>query len=83
LLTFAFTFGNFKSLQQNFSLAWAGSKFGNFGLGDGKSWKNKYLRYLAAAATNIIKNKLDRLLLSGFMAQATGAGESDTTSQVS
>jgi hypothetical protein len=61
LLTFAFTFSDFKSLQQNFSLAWAGSKFGNFGLGDGKIWKNKYLRYLAAAVTNIIKNYTLRL----------------------
>jgi hypothetical protein len=36
-LTFGGTFGAFKSLPQNFSLIWTGSKFQNFGLGDGYS----------------------------------------------
>jgi hypothetical protein len=35
-LTFAFAFGDFKSLLQNLSFTWTGSKFGNFGLGDGE-----------------------------------------------
>jgi hypothetical protein len=34
---FDFAFSNFKSLPQNFGLALAGSKFGNFGLGNGES----------------------------------------------
>ncbi len=34
-LTFAFAFDDFDSLLQNFSLIWTGSKFWNFGLGDG------------------------------------------------
>jgi hypothetical protein len=35
LLTF--TFGAFESLPQNFGLIWTGSKFQNFGLGEGES----------------------------------------------
>jgi hypothetical protein len=34
-LTVAFNY--FKSLLQNFGLVWTGSKFGNLGLGNGKS----------------------------------------------
>jgi hypothetical protein len=37
LLNFAFTFNDFESLLQNFGLISTGSKFGHFGLGDGKS----------------------------------------------
>jgi hypothetical protein len=40
------TFDDFKSLLQNFGLAQTGSKFGNFGLGNGKNWKSPYRRYL-------------------------------------
>ncbi len=36
-LLLPFAYDNFESLLQNFSLIWTGSKFGNFGLGDGKS----------------------------------------------
>ncbi len=36
-LTFAFTFGNFKSLLQNFGLICTVSKFANFALGNGKT----------------------------------------------
>jgi hypothetical protein len=36
-LTFGFTVGPFKSLPQNFGLFRKGSKFQNFGLGNGKS----------------------------------------------
>ncbi len=42
LLTFGFAFGPFKSLPQNFSLFWNGSKFCDFGLGDAESWKSQY-----------------------------------------
>jgi hypothetical protein len=36
LLTFAYASNNFDSLLQNFGLIQKGSKFGNFGLGNGK-----------------------------------------------
>ncbi len=39
LSTFSFALGPFKSLPQNFGLFQNGSKFWNFGLGDGKIWK--------------------------------------------
>ncbi len=42
LLTFGFTFGPFESLPQDFGLFWNGSKFQNFGLGDGKIWNSQY-----------------------------------------
>ncbi len=45
-LSFSFAFGPFESLPQNFSLFWNSSKFQNFRLGDGKSWKSQYCRYL-------------------------------------
>ncbi len=44
--TFSFAFGPFKSLPQNFILFWKGSKFWNFGLGIGKSWKSQNRIYL-------------------------------------
>jgi hypothetical protein len=37
MLNFTFDFDAFKSLPQNFSLIWTGSKFGNFVHGDGES----------------------------------------------
>ncbi len=37
-----FTFDDFKSLPQNFGLFPTGSKFANFGLGNGESWKSQY-----------------------------------------
>jgi hypothetical protein len=36
-LTYAFTFGNFKSLLQNFGLIWTGSKLANLALGNGET----------------------------------------------
>jgi hypothetical protein len=38
-LHFSFAFNNFESLPQNFGLTQTNSKFGNFGLGDGKKLK--------------------------------------------
>jgi hypothetical protein len=40
------TFGPSKSLSQDFGLFQNGSKFWNFGLGDGKIWKSPYCIYL-------------------------------------
>ncbi len=48
LLTFGFTFGQFKSLPQNFGLFQNGSKILNFRLGNGVSWKSQYRIYLVA-----------------------------------
>ncbi len=45
-LTFCFTFSPFESLSQDFSLFQNGSKFWNFGLGDGKIWKSQYHIFL-------------------------------------
>jgi len=45
-LMFAFTFDAFKSLPQNFILIWIGSKFWNFGLGNGESWKSQCHCYI-------------------------------------
>jgi hypothetical protein len=53
-LIFAFTFDDFKSLLQNFSLNWAGSKFENFGLYDGKSWNSQYSSYLPEAYAMLV-----------------------------
>ncbi len=36
-LTCSFTFGPFKNIPKNFGFFWNGSKFQNFGLGNGKS----------------------------------------------
>jgi len=46
LLAFAFAFGAFESWLQNFGLVWIHSKFDNFGLGNGDSWKSQYRSYL-------------------------------------
>jgi hypothetical protein len=46
LLTFAFTFGAFKSWPQNFGLVQTDLKFQNFGLGNGERWKIQYCSYL-------------------------------------
>ncbi len=46
MLTFTFAFDDFESLLLNFGLVRTGSNFGNFGLGDGKSWKSQYRSYL-------------------------------------
>ncbi len=46
VLTFGFAFDPFESLPKNFSRFQNGSKFWNFGLGDGESWKSQYRRYL-------------------------------------
>ncbi len=45
-LAFGFASGAFKSLPQNFGIIQTGSKFQNFGLGNGESWKSQYHRYL-------------------------------------
>ncbi len=38
-LTFTFAFDDFKSLVQNFSFTWTGSKLGNFGFDNGENLK--------------------------------------------
>jgi hypothetical protein len=45
-LTFAFAFDAIKSLPQNFGLVRTSSKFRNFRLGNGESWKSQYRSYL-------------------------------------
>ncbi len=49
-LSNGFALGPLKSLTQNFSLFWNGSKFWNFGLGDGEIWKRQYHIYLQRAS---------------------------------
>jgi hypothetical protein len=44
-LTFAFTFGAFKSLHFNFGLVRTDLRFKNFRLSDGESWKSQYRSY--------------------------------------
>ncbi len=41
-LTFGFPFGPFESLSQDFGLFRNGSKFQNFGLGNGEIWISQY-----------------------------------------
>jgi len=41
LLTFGFAFGPFKSSNKDFGLFQNGSKFQNFGLGNGEIWKSQ------------------------------------------
>ncbi len=50
-ITFGFALGRFESLAQTFGLFWNGSKFQNFRLGDGKSWKSQHRRYLQNCQT--------------------------------
>jgi hypothetical protein len=53
MITFAF-----ESLLQNFGLIWTGSKFGNFGLGDGESWKIQYRSHIKFPSPGLIEQHI-------------------------
>ncbi len=45
-ISLTFAFGAFESCLQNFGLISTDSKFQNFGISNGESWKSKYHNYL-------------------------------------
>ncbi len=72
LLNFAFAFDAFESSPWNFGLIRTGSKFQNFRLGDGESWKNHYRIYLIMTLnTSCLESHMLSVIIKQIMLAST------------